>query len=121
MDGPENNVAHSVTLPYSGSSDNTTSDNFDAAECVQLVAATTPTVPTSGGNTGGNTPVTPAAVPAAVPAAAPVAGATVVTTGEPFAGSKPIEAAVALLGMGLLTMGLLRRRSLRRAAQALNR
>ncbi len=60
----------------------------------------------------------PAAAPAA---AAPVAGATVVTTGEPFAGSKGIEAGVALLGMGLLTMGLLRRRNLRRGAEARNR
>jgi hypothetical protein len=100
-----------VGTPYHNSSDNQ-SGNIDNNECFTAAAATS-------ANTGGSTPAaTPAATPVA--AAAPVAGATVVTTGEPFAGSKGIEAGVALLGMGLLTLGLLRRRSLRRAAEARN-
>jgi hypothetical protein len=91
-------------------------NNAPASVCGGSGEEITVTSAASGSNTGGSTPVTPAATPA--PAAAPVAGATVVTTGEPFAGSRPIEAAMALLGMGLLTLGLLRRRNLKRGARA---
>ena len=216
VEGPENNVEHSVTIPYGGSEDNTTT--LDPAECVHMLAdpsITTVASPTSGvagtalsnvgdtatlhnatsaptgsitfalysdsscttavsgmsgsgaittstagstatwtaptwtpsaagtyywkasyagdtnntvasacGGSGEQITVT-AAVIAATPVTpappAPVAKATVVTTGEPFAGSKPIEAGVALLGIGLLTLGLLRRRNLRRGAQARTR
>jgi hypothetical protein len=92
---------------YGASSDNTTG-TVDAAECF------TASVAAAANNTTATTPTTPTTP-------APVKGATVVFTGEPWAGSKGIELAVAGFGLGLLTLGLLRRRSLRRGANAQTR
>ncbi len=91
-------------------------NNAAASICGGTGEEITVTAAATGNNSGGSTPLTPL-TPAAAPAT-PVAGATLVTTGEPWAGSKGIELAVMLLGLGLLTAGLLRRRILRRGAEA---
>ena len=62
---------------------------------------------------GGSAP--PAAAPATAPA--PIAKATVVHTGQPWAGSRPYAMGLGATGLGLLGFGLVRRRRFRTALQ----
>jgi hypothetical protein len=60
-------------------------------------------------------------VPQTAAASSPIAGATTVHTGEPWAGSEPIQEAVLGMGLALIGLGELRRRRVRRGAAAHHR
>jgi hypothetical protein len=70
---------------------------------------------TSGTTTSGLITTTTTTTAPAAPPTAPLQGATTVHTGEPWAGSRPIELGVAELGMTLIFAGVIRRRSTRTA------
>jgi hypothetical protein len=76
---------------------------------IVYVPGTVTVLPVATAAAGGSAPSAPAP-PAAAPA--PIAKATVVHTGEPWAGSKPYEAGLGGAGLGLLGLGLVRRRRL---------
>ena len=124
----------SVTLTLgSGSSAQSCSGTTDAtgsASCtIASVSQTVGSVPvaaafTSDGfyqDAAATGAVSIAAGPATAPAAptttttapVPIVAATTIHTGAPWAGSKPVEAVIAALGLGLMGVGLRRRRQLR--------
>jgi uncharacterized repeat protein (TIGR01451 family) len=102
-----NNVANGTVIPNAASYTNingcTTSPNCTTNVVANVVEAPAPAAAVSASPTKSH-PATPAV------AATPVAQATTVHTGEPFAGTAPLAAAIAAAGALLLGAGGLMRR-----------
>lgn len=105
---------------YSGdSSNNGATEACGAAGETSTVSTTPVTSPSNPPSSpSSSVPVVATAATTGTAAMTPVAGATTVHTGEPWAGSKPFEAALIAFGLSLMGLGFFERRRGARRLQA---